>query len=95
MLVTIDRSPKPPADDVGDAIWTFDSGARFPVSGDRMTVTCPDGSAAAVPWRDSAATWLAPDAPMQPLPQGLPTGASSESPTAAAATDLPLTTTAP
>jgi hypothetical protein len=64
-LVTLDRSPKPPAQDVGTPIWTFDAEARFPVQGDRMTVTCPDGTSAALPWRDSAQTWLAPDAPMQ------------------------------
>jgi hypothetical protein len=62
-LVTVDRSPKPPARDVGTPIWTFDADAHFPVHGDLMTVTCADGTTAALPWRDSTQTWLAPGAP--------------------------------
>ncbi len=93
VLVTLDRSPKPPAEDVGTAIWTFDADARFPVTGDRMTVTCPDGSSAALPWSDSVSTWLAPDAPRRSAPTDVPPGASD--PRSAAATDLPLTTTVP
>lgn len=77
MLLFLDNSPKVPGGIYGDPIWGFAATPVFPVSGDRMTVTCAGGTRVTLPWADAATTWLGPDAPASAPDTTVPPGAAS------------------